>query len=102
MGFLESYKANHTHPVNRVLHTLGIPMIVVAVVWFLVECLQGAFPHWPWILGLFVLGWVLQFIGHAFEKKWPSFFESPLYLLIGPIWWLLKILGRQDKKKKQL
>ena len=36
---------------------------------------------------LFVLGWVLQGIGHAvFEKRSPAFFQNLLHLLIGPLW----------------
>jgi uncharacterized membrane protein YGL010W len=37
--------------------------------------------------GLFVGGWALQFIGHSvFEKRKPSFFADPYYLLVGPVW----------------
>ena len=42
--------------------------------------------------GLFILGWVFQFIGHyAFEKKSPSFFHHADHLLIGPLWVFVKI-----------
>ena len=42
---------------------------------------------WQFCLGLFVLMWILQFIGHKIEGKKPSFFEDLRYLLIGPAWW---------------
>jgi uncharacterized membrane protein YGL010W len=36
---------------------------------------------------IFVLGWILQGIGHAaYEKKSPAFFRNITHLLIGPIW----------------
>lgn len=36
---------------------------------------------------LFVVGWVLQGIGHAkYEKKSPAFFRNVTHLLIGPLW----------------
>jgi uncharacterized membrane protein YGL010W len=35
----------------------------------------------------FVLGWVLQFVGHfVYEKKAPAFFENLRQLLVGPLW----------------
>ena len=40
-----------------------------------------------WIcLSLFVVSWIMQFVGHKIEGKKPSFFEDLLFLLIGPLW----------------
>ncbi len=36
-------------------------------------------------LGLFVLGWVIQFVGHAFEGRKPAFVDDLLGLLVGPL-----------------
>ncbi len=36
-------------------------------------------------IGLFVLGWVIQFIGHGFEGKKPAFLDDLTSLLIGPL-----------------
>lgn len=81
--WLEQYRRDHTHPINRATHAVGIPMIVIALPAILLS---------PWLAaGLFVLGWVLQFIGHAFEGKAPSFFRNPRFLLIGPLWWFKKL-----------
>lgn len=35
--------------------------------------------------GLFVTGWIIQFIGHAWEGRKPAFFDDLLSLLIGPL-----------------
>ena len=35
---------------------------------------------------LFVLGWVLQFVGHHFEGNRPAFLKNGIHLLIGPMW----------------
>lgn len=44
---------------------------------------------------LFVLGWVLQFVGHyVYEKKSPAFFRNVTHLLVGPLWILAKATGR--------
>ncbi len=39
-------------------------------------------------LGIFVLAWIAQFIGHKIEGKKPSFLEDIQFLLIGPAWLL--------------
>jgi uncharacterized membrane protein YGL010W len=43
---------------------------------------------------VFVVAWILQFIGHHIEGKKPSFFKDLQFLLIGPAW----ILGFVYKK----
>lgn len=45
-------------------------------------------------LGVFVVAWVGQFIGHHVEGKRPSFFTDLKYLLIGPLWTLDKLYRR--------
>ncbi|MFN8283469.1 MAG: Mpo1-like protein [Chitinophagales bacterium] len=43
---------------------------------------------WQLSLLVFVLAWILQFIGHKIEGQKPSFLEDMQFLLIGPIWLL--------------
>jgi uncharacterized membrane protein YGL010W len=51
-------------------------------------------PLWP-AIGLFVVGWVFQFIGHyVYEKKSPAFYKNLAHLLVGPLWILAKATGR--------
>ena len=38
-----------------------------------------------WGLGLFALGWVIQFIGHYWEGRKPAFLDDVMGLLIGPL-----------------
>jgi uncharacterized membrane protein YGL010W len=43
-------------------------------------------PEWAAIgIGLFVIGWIFQFIGHAFEGRKPAFLDDLVSLLIGPL-----------------
>lgn len=50
---------------------------------------------WTLALGLFVLGWVLQFVGHyVYEKRSPAFYRNLTHLLVGPLWILAKATGR--------
>jgi hypothetical protein len=90
--WIAQYSSSHQHPVNRVCHTFGIPTILVSVAVFL----AGFFFHrlWLYALGLFVIGWILQFIGHAFEGKPPEFFSDWRFLFVGVRWWWAKINGK--------
>lgn len=79
-NLLANYKAKHQHPLNRLTHSFGIPMIVLS--------LPVVFFNWRWAVGLFVFGWILQFVGHAIEGNQPAFFKNPVYLVVGPLWLL--------------
>ena len=59
--FVDNYIERHMHPVNRVLHLIGVPLTFVVSVIFLVR-------EEPWLaLACFVGGYILQFVGHAVE-----------------------------------
>ena len=53
---------------------------------------------WQVCLGIFVISWIGQFIGHKIEGKKPSFFDDIKFLLIGPIWLLHFILKKAKIK----
>jgi hypothetical protein len=58
---LEGWRLRHQLPFNFWLHMVGIPLaLVVAPLSLLVL-------DWPWALGLFVLGYALQWVGHRAE-----------------------------------
>jgi uncharacterized membrane protein YGL010W len=44
------------------------------------------FIAWPIALALFIIGWIFQFIGHAYEGKRPAFLGNLVHLLVGPLW----------------
>ncbi|MEO7387824.1 MAG: Mpo1-like protein [Gammaproteobacteria bacterium] len=48
-------------------------------------------PLWVTALGVFVVGWIGQFVGHHVEGRRPSFFRDLRFLLIGPLWVLAKL-----------
>ena len=48
----------------------------------------AALPTTTWLaagLGLFVLGWAIQFLGHHFEGRKPAFVDDVTGLIIGPL-----------------
>ena len=90
--WIAQYSSSHQHPVNLACHTLGIPTILLSAALFL----TSIFVHklWRYAAILFLAGWVLQFVGHAFEGKRPEFFRDWRFLLVGTRWWWAKIRGR--------
>ena len=46
----------------------------------------GSTASWlTWGVGSFVVGWVLQFIGHYYEGRKPAFVDDLIGLLVGPM-----------------
>ena len=90
--WIAEYSLSHQHPVNRACHTVGIPMIAVSVVLTVVIPFVPGF--WRWPLGLFVVGWIFQFVGHAFERKPPEFLKDWRFLFVGLRWWFAKLAGK--------
>ena len=91
--WVEEYSHSHVHPVNRLTHTVGIPLIALSVPLFV----AALFVEGLWIvpLALFVFGWILQFVGHYFEGKPPEFFRDWRFLFVGVRWWLKKALKNE-------
>ena len=49
-------------------------------------------------IGVFIVAWIGQFIGHKIEGQKPSFFEDLQFLLIGPAWLLSFIYKKMGIK----
>lgn len=90
--WITQYAQSHQHPVNRFCHTIGIPLIALAVPLFVAALFVRGF--WPVPLALFVVGWAFQFVGHAFEGQPPEFFKDWRFLFVGLRWWVAKLRGR--------
>ncbi len=46
---------------------------------------QDMLPWLAWSLGTFVVGWVVQFVGHYYEGRKPAFIDQTRGLLVGPL-----------------
>ncbi|MEL6868772.1 MAG: Mpo1-like protein [Pseudomonadota bacterium] len=144
--WLDAYAVSHQNPVNKRIHWICVPAIVVSLIgmlwtlpvpsavadvspmlnWgsaFLVASLLyyvvlsprlalGMLPVVVLILaivawmaslsvsllalsiGIFVVAWIGQFIGHKIEGQKPSFLEDVQFLMIGPLW-ILSAVFRQ-------
>ena len=87
--WVEQYASSHTHPVNKFTHMIGIPLFAVSIFLFFLA-LEWSHLVWP-ALTLFITGWVLQFVGHAFEGKRPEFMNDWRFLFVGLRWWMVKM-----------
>lgn len=92
-AYLARYRAEHRHPLNRLTHAVGIPLIVVSLLLFPFRGRQA--------IGLFVGGWALQFLGHGIEGNRPAFLGGrstagfqPRYLIVGPVWLAIEALEK--------
>ena len=90
--WIAEYSHSHQNPVNRFCHTLGIPMIAISLLVLAASIFVAGL--WRWGLGLFVLGWIFQFVGHYVEGKPPEFFKDWRFLFVGLRWWVAKLRGR--------
>jgi len=90
--WVAQYSQSHQNRVNLICHTIGIPMIAVSILLCVASLIESSL--WIIALSLFVIGWIFQFIGHAFEGKPPEFFKDWRFLFVGLRWWLAKIRGK--------
>jgi uncharacterized membrane protein YGL010W len=85
-NLLDQYGKAHRDPRNKICHKIGIPLIIVSLIALLI---QGWNLEWAW--WAFGIGWAFQFVGHAFERTWPEFMRNPIFLVIGPIYFVNEI-----------
>jgi uncharacterized membrane protein YGL010W len=65
---------------------LATSALIAAMVW--AASLIAAASTGTWLtagLGLFVLGWVIQFVGHYYEGRKPAFVDDISGLMVGPM-----------------
>jgi uncharacterized membrane protein YGL010W len=90
--WIAQYAESHQNSINRFCHTIGIPLIALSVPLFIAALFVEGF--WVVPAGMFIIGWIFQFIGHAFEGKPPEFLKDWRFLFVGLRWWFAKIRGK--------
>ena len=58
-----------------------------------------------WGVGLFVVGWVFQFVGHYYEGRKPAFIDDVTGLIIGPLFVLVELgflLGWREDLRREI
>lgn len=68
--------------------SLGASMTVLLAlcVWLAMHCAQLSTSAWlTWGISSFIIGWMIQFIGHYYEGRKPAFIDDIMGLAIGPL-----------------
>ncbi len=61
-------------------------LFITLCLFFAAPLAQLSTAQWlMWGIGTFIVGWVLQFIGHFYEGKKPAFVDDIMGLIIGPL-----------------
>jgi uncharacterized membrane protein YGL010W len=90
--WMREYARAHQHPMNKLCHTIGIPLVALSIVALVASLVTPL--GWKPGAALFIVGWIFQFVGHAYEGKPPEFFKDWRFLFVGLSWWFAKIRGR--------
>lgn len=86
----------------------GLMLLIFAIAYpFAYKIAQMDMGTWLILsIGIFVVGWVFQFVGHFYEKKKPAFVDDLVGLAIGPLFVLAEfvfLLGlRKDLQARML
>ncbi|MHB2019190.1 MAG: DUF962 domain-containing protein [Candidatus Xenobia bacterium] len=76
--YMDLYEEEHSKPLTRLTHMVGIPMIVASLPMF--------FKNWRIGAALFAGGWAFQLMGHRIQGNKPLLLDDPVYTLVGPVW----------------
>jgi len=78
--------------------------VLISIVMLIIMVIMESFAYginirfkensWIIYLSVFIVTWILQFVGHKIEGKKPSFLKDLQFLLVGPIWLLSFILKK--------
>jgi uncharacterized membrane protein YGL010W len=66
----------------------GIAVTAILALFLYAGAWIAAMPTAQWLgagIGLFVVGWIIQFVGHYYEGRKPAFVDDLVGLLIGPL-----------------
>jgi hypothetical protein len=89
---MAEYLADHQNPINKRMHFVGIPALFIAVVlWLVAPYFSGV---WIWATVLTLIGLALQLGGHRFEGKPPSSGSDWRFVIIGLLWWVERVRGK--------
>ena len=70
--------------------TLGVGLLMVLAH----RVAGGSLAQWAaWWVGFFVVGWIIQFVGHYYEGRKPAFADDLVGLLVGPMFVVLEMLA---------
>lgn len=80
---------------------LGFGMLLYILVNIYLASLISTMDYALWIaITTFIVGWIIQFIGHIYEKAKPAFFDDIMGLVIGPLFLMAEVYFAFGLEKK--
>jgi len=75
------------------LATVGVNGVLMALAHLLAPmAVQVGLAAWQLGLAVFVVGWIIQFVGHYWEGRKPAFVDDIVGLLVGPMFVVGEVL----------
>jgi uncharacterized membrane protein YGL010W len=72
---------------------LATSLVIGLMTWFGAQIALAPTVQWlGWGIGLFAVGWLIQFIGHHYEGRKPAFVDDLVGLMIGPMFVMAEAL----------
>jgi hypothetical protein len=93
MGLYSYYDSAHTHPVNRALHMIAIPLGFSSV-FFVRKRPKLALALIPSAFGL-------AWLGHLIEGNQPAFLKNPVQVFVAPLWMVRKLRRGRGREKER-
>ncbi|MNM88339.1 hypothetical protein D3C81_1005530 [compost metagenome] len=90
----------------RLDRRFGVTMLVLLAIslWIGAALAAASTSVWlGWGLGLFVVGWIIQFVGHWYEGRKPAFVDDLTGLIVGPLFVVAEaafLLGMRDDVRR--
>lgn len=81
---------------------LGVTMVVLVSLALWAGASMAALSTGAWVawgVGLFVVGWIWQFVGHYFEGRKPAFVDDIIGLVIGPLFVVAEVVFMLGMRK---
>ncbi|MCB9567929.1 MAG: DUF962 domain-containing protein [Myxococcales bacterium] len=82
------YLNEHRHPLNRLTHLFGIPILVVSGI------VGIAALSWRIVVAGQVIGWAIQILGHRIEGNRPALLRRKMSFVMGPVMVGVELLER--------
>lgn len=82
------YLNEHRHPLNRLTHMFGVPILVVTAAAAL------ALPSLKVFIYGWIVGWAIQIAGHRIEGNRPALLKRPISWVMGPLMVLVEMAER--------
>ena len=82
---------------------LTLTIIMAALTWAAGQVAMLSTAAWLATgIGMFVVGWIIQFIGHYYEGRKPAFVDDIIGLMIGPLFVWAEIVFAAGRRQELL